>query len=113
MLTKTEVLINYFGLEPKKWTDTQTKWRDYEDTFKTTKEYKSVLANYSRILEQMESKGLIINDYQDIKITDLGKKKAESRIDYECEIAEAYEALDEFICWDRTGEKEDNRQGAE
>lgn len=113
VLTKTEVLINYFGLKPQKWTDTQTKWRDYEDTFKTTKEYKSVLANYLRILEQMELKGLIINDYQDIKITDLGREKAVSRIGYECDIAETYEALDEFICWDRTGEKKDNQLGAD
>ena len=75
--------------------------------------YKSILANYTKVLKQLESKGLIINDCQDIKITDLGREKAVSRIRYECDIAEAYEALDEFICWDRTGEKKDNQQGAE
>ena len=113
VLTKTEVLINYFGLKPQEWTDAQKKWHDYEDTFKTTEKYKSVLANYTRVLNQMESKGLIINDCQDIKITDLGREKAVSRLSYESDIDEAYEALDEFICWDRTGEKKDNQQSAE
>ena len=56
VLTKTEVLINYFGLKPQEWTDAQKKWHDYEDTFKTTEKYKSILANYKRVLKQMESK---------------------------------------------------------
>ena len=93
----------------KKWTNPQKKWRDYEDTFEETEKYKCLFANYTRILKQMESKGLIINDCGDIKITDLGRQKAVSRICYEAEIAGAYEALDEFICRDRTGEKKDNQ----
>ena len=75
-LTKTEVLINYFSLVSKHWS--YMKWQDYEDTFPTTKEYRSALVSYSRTLRNMESKGLIKAEYQDIMLTESGKEKAKA-----------------------------------
>ena len=79
VLTKSEILLNYFNL-PVAYGEAFDKDRE---RFKDTEAYRKALVTLSRTLKRLEEKGLIVQGswaYRagtNLKLTDAGKLKAE------------------------------------